>query len=120
MKILKANCDQIAYLESLIKAQDGVYLSARGDNQKLWQVQREFKPVVVIREYEVPTRKGWPVTVKFEFNDLEDRASMHMSRRGLNRLREILPERFGETTYEDGEEELEDNRALQATEPEEA
>lgn len=118
MKVLKASCEQIGFVESLVRSRDGVYLVARGDNVKLWRVQREFEPVVTIREYEVATRGYWPVTVKFEYAVSENRASMNMSRKGLDRLKEILPEVFGKVGEQEGEEEFEVNRPLQPTKPE--
>ena len=118
MKVLKASCEQIGFVESLLRSRDGVYLVARGDNVKLWRVQREFEPVVTIREYEVATRGFFPVTVKFEYVITENRASMNMSRKGLDRLKEILPELFGKVGEQEGEEELEVSRSFPPTKSE--
>ena len=118
MKVLKASCEQIGFVESLLRSRDGVYLVARGDNVKLWRVQREFEPVVTIREYEVATRGFFPVTVKFEYIITENRASMNMSRKGLDRLKEILPELFGKVGEQEGEEELEVSRSFPPTKSE--
>ena len=118
MKVLKNSCEQIGFVESLVRCRDGVYLVARGDNVKLWRVQREFEPVVTIREYEVATRGFFPVTVKFEYNMLENRASMNLSRKGLDRLKEILPEVFGKVGNQDGEEDFEVNRPMESAKSE--
>ena len=106
MKIIGASCQQIGFIESLIKSTGQASLSARGDGETLWRIQKQFGPVVTIRTWEVLTRGFWPVSIKFEYNNTDDRASISANRKGLIRLKEILPEVFAELNENDNEEEL--------------
>ena len=93
-KILENNCQVIGYIESLIRSQPSVYLVARGDNVHLWQVQQDFEPIVTVREYEVPTRGIWPVRIRFEYKMIDNNAVLKVNRKGLDRLKELLPDVF--------------------------
>lgn len=95
MKLLKASCEQIAYLESLLLATGTASrVMQSGSNIPLWEIQRQFKPVVYQNEYDVVTGGFFPVRVKFDFNSLQDVAHISMTRKGLDRLRQLMPDVF--------------------------
>ena len=95
MKLLKASCEQIAYIESLLL---GTGMASRivpsGSNVPLWEIQRQFKPVVYQNEYDVVTGGFFPVRVKFDFNNLQNVAHISITRKGLDRLRQLMPNVF--------------------------
>jgi hypothetical protein len=51
---------------------------------------------VVIREYELMTRDLVPIKLTFELHEEDDEMSrISTNRKGLNRLKEMMPETFG-------------------------
>lgn len=117
MKILKANCEQMALVESMLRATGCMYIVSRGDNYRLWEIQREFKPVVEIREFELLARGIFPVKLKFEYVKLENQARLSTNRAGLEKLKELMPDVFGAISEKEGEEILEDAVFVQAAKP---
>ena len=95
MKLLRASCEQIAYLESLLLSTGTASrVLPSGSNVPLWEIQRQFKPVVYQNEYDVVTGGFFPVRVKFDYNSLQNIAHISMKRKGLDRLRQLLPDVF--------------------------
>jgi len=93
-KILENNIEVIGYIESIVRSRADAYLVARGDNVPLWRVQKEFDPVVTVREYEVPTRGLFPVRIRFEYTDTQNKGAIKINRKGLLRLKEMIPDVF--------------------------
>ena len=111
MKLLKASCEQIAYLQSLLLATGTASrVVPPGCNVPLWEIQRQFKPVVYQNEYDVVTGGFFPVRVKFDYNSLQNIAHIGMKRKGLDRLRQLLPDVFDSMgDEEEGESEIKVN-----------
>jgi hypothetical protein len=76
-----------------------------GTNTKLFEIQRDFKPVLFINQYELAVRGGLAgVRLTFEYNLNENRASIKTNRKGIEVLKEIMPETFKDIKEDMGEE----------------
>ncbi len=121
IKILQSSSEQMHLLEAMLRDNQNMYLVARGDNVPLWRVQRGFTPAVEVREYELALRGGiWPVKLRFEFNDIQKRAELRTNRRGIEALKQCMPDIFGEVSVSGEAETIEVKRYVPKTDPEAA
>jgi len=121
IKILQSSSEQMHLLEAMLRDNQNMYLVARGDNVPLWRVQKGFTPAVEVREYELALRGGiWPVKLRFEFNDIQKRAELRTNRRGIEALKQCMPDIFGEVGAEGEAETIEVKRYVPKTIPEAA
>lgn len=104
IKLIKHNCEGMALIESLLRANQNMYIVGRGDNVRLWKVQKEFEPVVAIREYELLMHGDLlPVKLRFEYNDIAKEAFLKTNEKGIKVLKQCMPDVFEHIT-ESGEE----------------
>jgi hypothetical protein len=96
MKILKANCEQIALIESALYGTGWMMRVAPiGSNVRTMEVQTEFKSVCFTNDYELQCKHGlFPVKLEFHYNLNDSYAHISTNRKGLDRLREIFPDTF--------------------------
>ncbi|MFA5049088.1 MAG: hypothetical protein WC516_08745 [Patescibacteria group bacterium] len=105
--IIKQSCDQIALIESALY---GTGCMARiapvGTNTRVFEVQKEFKPVVFTNDYELQCKQGFvPVRLSFHYNQNDNRGEIITNRKGIERLQELMPDTFGQ--IKDGIDEVE-------------
>lgn len=102
---IRANCQQIAYIEALLMGTGTASKIMSGNSVPLWTLQKRFKPVVHGSEYELTTGKFFqlsggvfPFKIKFEYHNLNNSASIQMSRRCLDAMQSMMPHIFPEPT----------------------
>jgi hypothetical protein len=118
IKILQSSSEQMHLLEAMLRDNQNMYLVARGDNVPLWRVQKGFSPAVEVREYELALRGGiWPVKLRFEFNDIQKRAELRTNRRGIEALKQCMPDIFGEVSVSGEAETIEVKKYVPKTNP---
>jgi hypothetical protein len=105
MKILKANCEQIALIESMLYGTGWMTkVASSGSNIRTFEVQTEFRPVCFTNDFELQCRQGlFPVKLEFHYNLTENFAHICTNRKGIDRLKEIFPDTFAKIEMSDEE-----------------
>ena len=110
MKILKANCEQIAMIESMLMGTGQMMrVEPVSTTTRLFECQEEFQPVCFVNNYELQARHGiLPVRLKFEYNINDKVGYIRTSRKGIDRLKEIFPETFDRIVMSDDDKKVEE------------
>jgi hypothetical protein len=105
---IKQSCDQIALIESALYGTGCMMKVAPTHTPvRVFEVQKEFKPVIFINEYELQARNGlFPVKLQFKYDINGNIGYIITNRKGLDRLKEIMPETFNSISVESKEEEV--------------
>lgn len=104
--IIRQSCDQIALIESALCGTGCMMkVAPTGSSTKVFEVQKEFKPVIFVQEYELQARSGFvPVKLKFKYEMTKNVGYILTNRRGIDRLKEIMPETFNQVVESKEEE----------------
>ena len=96
MKLLRANCEQIALLQAMLAATGNwCRILPVSSSTRTFEVQKEFKAVVFAEHGELQCRNGiLPVRVDFEYHVNENVAFIRTNRKGIEVLKEIFPDTF--------------------------
>lgn len=110
MKILKANCEQIALIESMLMGTGWMMrVEPVGTTTRLFECQEGFQPVCFINNYELLAQHGiLPVRLKFEYNINDKVGYIRTSRKGIDRLKEIFPDTFERINMSDDDKKVEE------------
>ncbi len=96
MKLLKANCEQIALLESMLGSTGKLMrVQPVSTNTRIFEEQQEFKPVMFVNHCELHVRGDiLGIRVDFEYHVNENMAFIRTNRKGIETLKEIFPDTF--------------------------
>jgi hypothetical protein len=98
--LIEGTCQQIANIEKMLIITGGIDDYRTGNQEPLFPEQKDFKPMVFYREYDVYIKDKWMipklvrelVPVRFSYNILEDKATIKTNRDGTGLLNRLVPE----------------------------